>query len=308
MKILLTGGAGFIGSHIIEVLQKEKVEIVVLDNLSTGSRANVPKGIPFIHMDVRDSSVLSVFEKYGFDAVIHLAGQTMVNDSIQAPRHDADINVMGTVNVLEACRKTGVKRIVFSSTAAVYGNIEQIPIAEDFPMHPMSFYGLSKWTVERYLELYNALYGLQYVVLRYANVYGERQGDSGEGGVISIFAKQIAEDLPFMIHGDGSQTRDFIYVGDVAEANWHAVCTGQVNRVFNISTNIETSLKQVVDILGRVSGKTLIEKYGPRREGDIHRSVLSNQKALQELEWQPKMGLYDGLAKTYAYFLLHSKE
>ena len=180
-KILITGGAGFIGSHIIEVLQKEACEITVLDNLHTGLRENVPTDVRFIEMDIRDKGLVDVFAKYSFDVVLHLAGQTMVNISVEDPAYDAEVNIMGTVNVLEACRKTGVKRVVFSSTAAAYGDIEDVPIREGFTVNPLSFYGLSKLAVEQYLNLYHDLYGLEYVILRYANVYGERQGDGGEG-------------------------------------------------------------------------------------------------------------------------------
>lgn len=302
-KVLITGGAGFIGSHIIEVLQKENCEITVLDNLHTGLRENVPNDIRLIEMDIRDKSVLNLFEQYQFDVVLHLAGQTMVNVSVDDPFYDADINIMGTVNILEACRKTGVKRIVFSSTAATYGDIEKVPIREEFSVNPLSFYGLSKLTVEKYLKLYHDLYGLEYVILRYANVYGERQGDGGEGGVISIFTKKIAKDESFVIHGDGKQTRDFVYAGDVARANWYAANTEYCNTIYNVSTNSETSIRELVDLLERASGKTIDRQYGERREGDIYRSVLDNSKIVTNLNWMPMINLQEGLKRTYDYFV-----
>ena len=302
-KVLITGGAGFIGSHIIEVLQKENCEITVLDNLHTGLRENVPNDIRLIEMDIRDKSVLNLFEQYQFDVVLHLAGQTMVNVSVDDPFYDADINIMGTMNILESCRKTGVKRIVFSSTAATYGDIEEVPIREEFSVNPLSFYGLSKLTVEKYLKLYHDLYGLEYVILRYANVYGERQGDGGEGGVISIFTKKIAKDESFVIHGDGKQTRDFVYAGDVARANWYAANTEYCNTIYNVSTNSETSIRELVDLLESASGKTIDRQYGERREGDIYRSVLDNSKIVTNLNWRPMINLQEGLKRTYDYFV-----
>lgn len=302
-KVLITGGAGFIGSHIIEVLKKEDCDITVLDNLHTGLRENVPENVRLIEMDIRDKRVIDVFEKYQFDVVLHLAGQTMVNVSVDDPFYDADINIMGTVNILEACRKTGVKRIVFSSTAATYGDIEKVPIREEFSVNPLSFYGLSKLTVEKYLKLYHDLYGLEYVILRYANVYGERQGDGGEGGVISIFTKKIAKDESFVIHGDGKQTRDFVYAGDVARANWYAANTEYCNTIYNVSTNSETSIRELVDLLERASGKTIDRQYGERREGDIYRSVLDNSKIVTNLNWMPMINLQEGLKRTYDYFV-----
>lgn len=302
-KILITGGAGFIGSHIIEVLQKENCEITVLDNLHTGLKENVPERVRLIELDIRDKGVIDIFEQYQFDVVLHLAGQTMVNVSVDAPFYDADVNIMGTMNILESCRKTGVKRIVFSSTAATYGDIEEVPIREEFSVNPLSFYGLSKLTVEKYLKLYHDLYGLEYVILRYANVYGERQGDGGEGGVISIFTKKIAKDESFVIHGDGKQTRDFVYAGDVARANWYAANTEYCNTIYNVSTNSETSIRELVDLLESASGKTIDRQYGERREGDIYRSVLDNSKIVTNLNWRPMINLQEGLKRTYDYFV-----
>lgn len=302
-KVLITGGAGFIGSHIIEVLKKEDCDITVLDNLHTGLRANVPENVRLIEMDIRDKCVIDIFERYQFDVVLHLAGQTMVNVSVDAPFYDADVNIMGTMNILESCRKTGVKRIVFSSTAATYGDIEEVPIREEFSVNPLSFYGLSKLTVEKYLKLYHDLYGLEYVILRYANVYGERQGDGGEGGVISIFTKKIAKDESFVIHGDGKQTRDFVYAGDVARANWYAANTEYCNTIYNVSTNSETSIRELVDLLESASGKTIDRQYGERREGDIYRSVLDNSKIVTNLNWRPMINLQEGLKRTYDYFV-----
>ncbi|MBC8015171.1 MAG: NAD-dependent epimerase/dehydratase family protein [Sporomusaceae bacterium] len=299
MKVLVTGGAGFIGSHVVDKLRQENCEVIIVDNLSTGLQENLHKSASFVQMDIRSSKLLELFIAEKFDYVIHLAAQTMVHKSLEMPDYDCDINISGTVNVLEACRKTNVKRVVFSSTAAVYGNVESLPIVETSTTAPTSFYGLSKWTCENYLALYHQVYGLDYVALRYANVYGERQGDGGEGGVISIFARKIHSGEPVVIFGDGSQTRDFIYVGDIAAANYQSLTAVHGNHVYNISTQTETSVTTLIEYMGKVAGKAVNKVYSPLREGDIYKSSLSNAAARQNLSWNPSMPLIDGLAKTY---------
>lgn len=299
MKVLVTGGAGFIGSHVVDLLVQENCQVVIIDNLSTGLIENLNPAAKFIKMDIRSNQILDLFITEKFDSVIHLAAQTMVHKSLEMPDYDCDINISGTVNILEACRKTNVKRIVFSSTAAVYGNVTTLPVLEVSQKTPTSFYGLSKLTCEKYLSLYNQVYGLEYMVLRYANVYGERQGDGGEGGVISIFARKINQSQPVLIFGDGSQTRDFIYVGDIATANYQALLTVHANKVCNISTQTETSVNQLIEYMEKVAGKTVLKSYNERREGDIYKSSLSNAIAQENLSWQPRVSLVEGLAKTY---------
>lgn len=299
MKVLVTGGAGFIGSHIVDKLLKENCQVTVLDDLSTGLRANVDKTARFIEMDIRSDKLLDIFSGEKFDYVLHLAAQTMVPKSLEAPDFDCQVNVAGTVNVLEACRKTGVRRLVFSSTAAVYGNVAGIPLEEQAVTRPTSFYGLSKLVVEKYLAMYQEIYGLDYVVLRYANVYGERQGEAGEGGVISIFTRKIHYGEPLVIFGDGGQTRDFIYVGDVAAANVQALLTANANEVYNISAQTETSVNTLVELMAKVAGKDVEKMYSQPREGDIYRSSLANGQACNKLQWRPVMPLADGLYRTY---------
>ena len=303
MNILITGGAGFIGSHILQRFNKENCQITVLDNLHSGNKANIPEGVNFIEMDICDKRIIDVFEKNKFDAVVHLAAQTMVNASIDDPIYDSDNNIRGTINILEACRKTGVRRIVFSSTAAVYGDVNEVPVLEDFTTDPLSFYGLSKLTVEKYLKLYQKLYGLEYVILRYANVYGERQGDGGEGGVISIFMKLLAQNKALTIHGDGKQSRDFVYAGEIANANWLALNTENINDIYNISTQTETSINELVETLETISGKKFDINYGSPRQGDILRSVLSNDKAREKIGYKVETSLAEGLRRTYQYFV-----
>lgn len=299
MKILVTGGAGFIGSHVVEKLIREKCQVVIVDNLSTGLLENIHQAAKFIKMDIRSHQLLELFVEEKFDYVIHLAAQTMVHKSLEMPDYDCDVNISGTVNLLEACRKTNVKRLVFSSTAAVYGDVTTLPVLETSPTVPTSFYGLSKLTCENYLALYHKLYGLDYVVLRYANVYGERQGDGGEGGVISIFVRKIHQSEPVVIFGDGSQTRDFIYVGDIASANYQSLLTVHGNQIYNVSTQTEISVNTLTESMGKVAGKAMNKIYSEIREGDIYKSSLSNAAARQQLNWQPSMPLLDGLARTY---------
>ncbi|BBB93298.1 MAG TPA: NAD-dependent epimerase/dehydratase family protein [Methylomusa anaerophila] len=301
MKVLVTGGAGFIGSHVIDILLSKGCQVVIIDNLSTGLRENINNRAKFIEMDILSDQILNVFQQEKFDHVIHLAAQTTVAYSLEHPDEDCNINIAGTVQILEACRKTQVRRVVFASSAAVYGDTTQLPITENAPIQPSSFYGLSKWTVECYLSLYHRFYGLNYAALRFANVYGERQGDRGEGGVISIFIRKIQQNEPVNIFGDGGQTRDFIYAGDVAEAIYLALINPQMclNRVYNISTQTQTSVNTLVEILSQASGKTVKKVYGPPRDGDIYHSMLDNSAALYNLGWKPKLSLAAGLHRTY---------
>lgn len=305
MRVLVTGGAGFIGSHLVRLLLALGHEVTVLDNLSTGVREHLPAdGFAFWELDDRVPEARARIAAGHFDAVVHLAGQTMVDASIRDPHFDASENVLGTVNVLEAARASGVKRVIFASTAAAYGNVEEnlLPLREELPLEPLSFYGLTKVMVERYLALYHDLYGLDYVVLRFANVYGERQGDKGEGGVISIFAKRVAKGEPLTIFGDGGQTRDFIYAGDIANGIVRALTTEHPNTAYNLSTQTETSLNALVAIFGRAVGREIHPAHQPAREGDIYRSMLANEKAKVLMGWQPAVSLEEGLRRTVAYF------
>ena len=299
MKVLVTGGAGFIGSHIVDQLLAEGHQVVVVDDLSTGSLDNVNPQASFVRLSVLDGELLGLFEREKFDAALHLAAHTIVGSSLEHPDIDARVNVLGTLQVLEGCRQHGVERIIFASTAAVYGDTADLPVPEEAPGQPASFYGLSKLTAERYIQMYHALYGLNYLILRYANVYGERQGDRGEGGVVSIFAGCLCRNNRLNIYGDGGQTRDFVYVGDVAAANVAAVTTPQTNRILNISSQTETSVNELASLFAEIAGEAACPAYHPARSGDILRSTLRNREACAALDWQPRIGLREGLERTY---------
>jgi len=304
LKILVTGGAGFIGSHLTRELIKENFEVVVIDNLSTGRRENLPEGVKFYEADVRDKKTFEIIQKEKIEVIAHLAGQTMVDASIKDPMNDANQNITGIINILEASKCSEVKRVIFSSTAASYGDVDvnDLPILENHSLNPMSCYGLSKVTAEKYLSLYNSLYGIDYVILRFANVYGERQGDGGEGGVISIFTKKIANNENITIFGDGEQTRDFIYAGDIAKGIVAAVKTDNVNTAYNLSSETETSLRELVSLLSEIKGEDIIPNYEKERKGDIRRSMLSAKKAVRGLSWKAETKLFDGLKMTFGYF------
>ena len=304
MRILITGGADFIGSHLVCYLLAEKYIMVVLDDLSTSSLEHLSElDVVLWKKDICNPDIIHQIVFENFDVIVHLAAQTMVDSSIKDPIFDASENIMGTLNVLEAARQCGA-RVVFASTAAAYGDVleDDLPVVESQALSPQSFYGLTKVGVEKYLELYHRHYGLDYVICRFANVYGERQGDKGEGGVISIFAKRIAAGKDITIYGDGTQTRDFVYAGDIARGICKAMTTENVNTVYNLSTQTETSLLDLVRIMSEVSGCEITPKFGPVRDGDIYRSMLSNRKAKEDLGWEPQVSLADGLRRTMAYF------
>ena len=304
MEILVTGGAGFIGSHLLQLLQGQQgVEVVVYDNLSSGRREHVPKGIRLVEGDVRDAEGLArLFASEGFDSVVHLAAQTMVPYSLSHPEEDCQINLLGLINILECCRKYAVKHIVFSSSAAVYGDNLNIPLHEEEKPMPTSAYGITKMASEHYLRMYHDLYGLNTTVLRFANVYGERQGAGGEGGVVSIFCKLLAAGQGVTVFGNGEQTRDFVYAGDIAEALWRGSQL-EGHHVINISTQKETSVNQLLAAFKQAVGREFPVQYAPIREGDIFRSVLANGRCVELLGFCPAMNLQEGVARTYADYL-----
>ena len=303
MKVLVTGGAGFIGSHLVWKLLADHHEVTVLDDLRHGLRENVPGAAHFRKADLLGPELGELMEKERFDAVIHLAVQVRVDVSEKDPSYDAEENILGTVRIAEAAARTGVRRIVFASSAAVYGNSpeEDMPLTEDYPLHPSSFYGLSKKTAEEYLASYAARKGMSWVILRFANVYGEREDVDDEGGVIQIFAKHLASGKPVTIFGDGRQTRDWIYAGDIADGIRAALLTGHADRVYNLSSGQEVSLLDVLHEMEHLAGGSVRHHFESARPGDIVRSVLSNAAARENLGWQPLVPLEEGLARTLAH-------
>ncbi len=303
MKLLVTGGAGFIGSHLLQLLvQDADIETVVLDNLSSGSYSHVPGSIRLVEGDICDKNIDELFAAEHFDAVIHLAAQTMVPYSLEHPDEDCNTNLMGIINILECCRKHGVKSVVFSSSAAIYGDNLNVPLKESERPLPTSFYGLTKMASEHYLRLYHDLYGINTTVLRFANVYGERQGEGGEGGVISIFCKLLAAGKPVTVFGNGEQTRDFVYAGDIAKALLKAVSL-EGHHTINISTQEETSLNQLLEAFRKAVGHQFTINYAPARTGDIFRSVLCHDNCREYLGFVPSMGLTEGVQRTYADYV-----
>ena len=302
MNIAVTGGAGFIGSHIVDLLTENGHRVTVLDNLSSGTTEFIHPDAEFIKIDIREKDRLQkIFDMHKFEAVYHEAAQTMVPVSVDNPYFDADENIMGLLSVLEAARKTGTRKVIFASSAAIYGDNGSLPLKETEAPAPTAFYGLTKWMTEKYLALYHDLYDLDYTVLRYSNVYGPRQGAHGEGGVIYIFAKLLAEGKPLTIFGDGGQTRDFIYVGDVAATNLAALTKASAS-VCNVSTETEITLHDLVGEMLRQSGKTVDVIHGKARPGDIYRSSLCNENAKKLLDWAPKTELAKGLRETIEFF------
>jgi UDP-glucose 4-epimerase len=307
MKLLVTGGAGFIGSHFLELLHSDKnYEVVVLDNLSSGFKENVPQGMKLVVADIRSQKIETLFKEEHFDAVVHLAAQTMVPYSIEHPDEDCEINLAGLINVLENCRKYKVKTVLFASSAAVYGNNESVPLQEELTLMPMSFYGITKMTSEHYLRVYHELYGINAVVFRFANVYGERQGEGGEGGVVSIFCKLLAAGKSVTVYGNGDQTRDFVYAGDVAAAlKAGLLATGY--QTINVSTEYETSVNQLLEAFAEVAADKLEVHHAAARQGDIFRSALANARLKEILGVTPQMQLKEGIQKTYHDYVKRGK-
>lgn len=303
MEILITGGAGFIGSHILAQLQRRRdMDVVVFDNLSSGSKEHVPAGMELVEGDVCDEAAVdALFADHHFDAVIHLAAQTMVPFSVDHPVEDCQINLEGVLHVLEACRTHGTGHILFSSSAAVYGDNLHIPLKETERLVPTSPYGITKMTTEHYLRVYHELYGMDATVFRFANVYGERQGEKGEGGVVSIFCKLLSQRQGITVFGDGNQTRDFVYAGDIAQAIIRALLLKGYHTM-NVSTGQETSINDLIRSFEKAVGYTIPVQYTAPRTGDILRSVLSNEALKRDLGFVPEMDLEEGIRRTYDWY------
>jgi UDP-glucose 4-epimerase len=303
MRILVTGGAGFIGSHIVDACVEAGYDVAVVDNLHTGSAANLNSQAAFFEVDIRDREGLaSVFQRFRPEAISHQAALADVRGSLREPDVYAEVNVVGSVHLLELARQYGVRKVIYASTGgAVYGEPETLPVAESHPVNPLDPYGASKHAVEHYLFLYRHNYGLDYASLRYPNVYGPRQDPLGEAGVVAIFAGRMLEDQPCIINGDGSQQRDFVYVGDIARANLLALAQG--SGIYNIGSGVGTDINAIfTGLRNATAGYELDPVYGPAKQGEVYRIYLDASRARAELGWAPTLAVAEGLRRTVDYF------
>ena len=307
MKIMVTGGAGFIGSYVVDGYLEAGHQVLVLDNLSSGKRENVSPAARLVEMDVTDPRLVSFVQDEQPDVINHHAANPSVSLSVRQPVFDATQNVLGTINVLEAARQAQVSKIIYiSSGGAMYGNPKSLPIDEEHPANPVSPYALSKHTGERYVRLYGLEHGLCWTSLRYANVYGPRQDPFGEAGVVSIFCQNLQDGVAPEIQWDGEQTRDFCYAGDCARANLAALEGGD-NQAYNVGTGVGTSINALFAALTKVSRQRLVAKKAPRRSGDVRHSYLDCTKIERDLGWRAEVSLGEGLEQTWTAMSVRSE-
>lgn len=301
-KILVTGGAGFIGSHVVDLFLAKGYEVVVLDDLSTGRLSNLKPEAKFYQVDIRSPEVREVFAAERPDYISHHAAQMDVRRSVAQPLFDADVNILGSINLIECAREFNVKHFIYiSSGGAAYGEPERLPCDEEHPINPICQYGASKHTVEHYLYMYYVNYGLTYTVLRYPNVFGPRQNPEGEAGVVAIFTGKMLAGEPVIVNGDGEQTRDFVYVGDCAYANYLAVTVDHQPGIYNLGWSHPTSINEIFFALAKATEYTYPIQHGPAKLGETRHIYLDARKAARDLGWTPTVTLEQGLEKTVAY-------
>jgi UDP-glucose 4-epimerase len=302
MKVLVTGGAGFIGSHVSDRLLALGHEVAIVDNLVTGKRENLPAAATFYETDIRDAALHEVFGIERPDAVIHHAAHIDVTRSVREPGYDASINILGSLNLLECCRQHGVRKIIYAGTGgALFGEPSYIPVDESHPVDPISPYGVSKHTVEHYLFAYRQNHGLQYIVLRYPNVYGPRQDPHGEAGVVAIFALQLLTGHQPVIFGDGSKTRDYCYVADIVEANVIAL-NSPLGGVYNLGRGIEVSDTEIFEAVRSAVGSEVAPAFAAVRPGEVEHIALDASKAEKELGWTWRVDLNEGVAQAVEFY------
>jgi UDP-glucose 4-epimerase len=310
-KILVTGGAGFIGSHLADAYLARGAQVWVVDNLASGKRANVPAGATFVQVSIEDPELHSLFREVGFDLVSHHAAQGDVRVSVRDPQRDARTNVLGLLNVLEAARDCGTRRVIYASSGGVvYGEAETVPTPEVAEKLPESPYGVSKLAGEHYLQYYHRLHGLEYVALRYGNVYGPRQDPHGEAGLVAIWSQRLLDGQDLVVYGDGEQTRDYVFVADVVRANLRfsqgdvPIGEGIDQFAFNVGTGVGSSVNHLADILESVSGLAPGRRHEPARSGELRHSALDVAR-LRSLGWNADVGLQEGLGVTYQWIADH---
>lgn len=310
MRILVTGGAGFIGSHIVDALVDRGHRVTVLDNLSSGQEENLNRRAKFIKGDVTSQKKLeSVFKRVEPEAIFHLAAQINVRASVEHPTIDAECNILGSLRLIDMAAKAGVKKFIFSSTGgAMFGDDTQYPANEDEPATPLSPYGLAKLTIEKYLDFYHRERGLPYISLRYGNVYGPRQNPHGEAGVIAVFTSLMLDGKAPVINGDGTQTRDYVYVGDVVKANVAALESEISEGIFHIGTNKETDVNEIFRLVNWQFGKAFEATHGPAKSGEVKRSALDASKAEALLAWKPEVDISEGITATVTWFKARLRE
>ncbi|MCB0719452.1 MAG: NAD-dependent epimerase/dehydratase family protein [Bacteroidetes bacterium] len=302
MTVLVTGGAGFIGSNVVDALVGRGHDVHVLDDLSGGFLKNVPAEATLHRHDIRSAEARSVLEQIRPEVLFHFAAQMDVRRSVADPIFDADVNVCGILNLLEGGRNSGLKKVIFASTGgAIYGDPEFVPQSEDHPLRPVSPYGITKLTTEKYLYYYNKQYGIEYIALRYGNIFGPRQNPHGEAGVVAIFCERLLADKQAVIFGSGDQTRDYTFVSDVVAANLAAL-DSDATGVFNVGTGVETSVNDLFRILRDLSGSDMPEEHAPGRPGEQQRSVLDGSLAKSVLGFSPEYSVREGLAITLDWF------
>lgn len=303
MNILVTGGAGFIGSHIVDKYLELGHSVTIIDNLSTGKEQNINPNAKFVEMDIKDESISQVFADGQFDVLSHQAAQMDVRVSVNDPKFDANNNIIGSLNLYENCKKYGVKKIIFASSGGtVYGEQSEFPCDETHPTNPVSPYGIGKLTNEYYLYYYKQIYDIDYVALRYGNVFGPRQNPNGEAGVIAIFANKLINNEQPVINGDGLITRDYIFISDVVEANVRSL-EPEVNGIYNVTTGIETNVNHIFQVLKEKINSEFEENHGPAKMGEQRRSVCSFGKFNSKHNWSPNVSFIEGIDKTVDFFV-----